>query len=82
MDVSSTTLTFTHFLIIWTLLSALLLWIFLFAFLALRSDGEKTTEEPSPVVTSRTLVTHVAQSQAIVPSPPIHEPVSEAVPFV
>ncbi len=85
MDASSTTMTLTHLLIIWTLLSVLLLWICLFTFLALRPEREKIAEEPAPVVTSRTLVTHIAQSQpAVLPPPltPVHEQVSEAVPLV
>ena len=85
MDVSSTTMTVTHLLIIWALLSALLLWIFLFAFLALRPEREKVIEEFPHVFTTQTLTPPVAQSQSVMSLPTsnsVHEQVGEAVPLV
>jgi len=82
MDASSTTMTFTHLLIIWTLLGALLIWILLFAFLALRPDMEKMAEEPDTLFRPQTDVTQVAQSAVPVPTHAhMYEPVSEVAPF-
>ncbi len=86
MDASSTTMTFTHLLIIWTLLSVLLVWILLFAFLALRPEVEDTAEmvkEPDTLFTPQTSVLHLPQHTTLAPTHvPIYEPVSEAAPFV
>jgi hypothetical protein len=80
MDASSTTIAFIQLFIVWTLLSVLLVWIFLFIFLALRPDREKGVEEPTTVFT---IQPPIAQSTM---SPPIHahryEPVSEPAPLV
>ncbi len=86
MDASSTTMTCTHLLIIWTLLGVLLIWIFLFAFLALRSEVVKVDEpfkESDALFTPQTSVIHVAQHTVPTPTQvPMYEPVSEAAPFV
>ncbi len=86
MDASSTTMTVTHLLIIWTLLGVLLVWILLFAFLSLHPDVKKTVEvaeEPTTLFTPSTLATHVAQPTVSVPTHArMYEPVSEAAPFV
>lgn len=83
MDAFSSTMTFTHLFIIWTLLGVLLVWILLFAFLALRPEKEEMVEEPATLFAPRTPVTHIPASAV---SSPIHahrnEPVSEPVPFV
>jgi len=47
MDGSITTMTSTHLFIAGTLFGVLLLWIFLFALLALRPDAKKKAAEPS-----------------------------------
>ncbi len=47
MDGSITTMTSIHLFIAGTLFGVLLLWIFLFAFLALRPEAKKKTAEPS-----------------------------------
>lgn len=47
MDISITTMTSTHFFIAGTLFSVLLLWIFLFALLALRPEAKTKVEEPA-----------------------------------
>ncbi len=86
MDTSSTTMTFTHLLIIWTLLSVLLVWILLFAFLSLRPDVKKTVEvaeEPNTLFTPQTSATHIAQPTVSVQTHAhMYEPMSEAAPFV
>jgi hypothetical protein len=48
MDVSITTMTTTHLFIAGTLFSILLIWIFLFALLALRPEAKTRVEEPTP----------------------------------
>ena len=86
MDASSTTITFTHLLIIWTLLGVLLVWILLFAFLSLRPDTKKMSEvaeEPNTLFTPQPSATLVAQP--VVPQPThaqMYESVSEIAPFV
>ncbi|GAC1430745.1 MAG: hypothetical protein NVSMB54_24610 [Ktedonobacteraceae bacterium] len=69
MDAASTIMTFTHLLIIWTLLGVLLVWLLLFAFLALRPDAEKMDKEVDELGYTTVFlhqtspsVTHVAQS--------------------
>ena len=79
MDVSSTTMTFTHLFIIWTLLSVLLVWIFLFAFLALRPDKERVAEEPPLVFTPQTPAVRIEQ---VTISSQVYEPVGEAAPIL
>ncbi len=83
MDVSSTTMTFTHLFIIWTLLGVLLLWILLFAFLALRPDKEKAAEGPTIVFTPQAPVAHTTQvALSSQPHTQVYESVGEAAPIV
>ncbi len=86
MDASSTTMTFTHLLIIWTLLSVLLVWILLFLFLSLRPDAKKVVEvaeEPDTLFTPQASIAHVTQTTVSVPTHAhMYESVSEAAPIV
>ncbi len=82
MDAASSTMTFTHLFIIWTLLGVLLVWILLFASLALRRDKSEETEEPTVTLTSQTPVSHIAHVVVPHQTPPhVYEPVNEAAPI-
>ncbi|GAC1397631.1 MAG: hypothetical protein NVS4B12_16820 [Ktedonobacteraceae bacterium] len=73
MDVSLTTITLAHLIIVWTLVSVLFVWIFLFALLALRpekqtrKEAEETFYTPSVTNTQPTTV-HTAVAQPALPS--------------
>ncbi|GAC1393827.1 MAG: hypothetical protein NVS4B11_23540 [Ktedonobacteraceae bacterium] len=55
MDVSNTTIIFTHLFIAWTLFGVLLVWIVLFTFLALHSEAESRGEEVEETSSSASL---------------------------
>ncbi len=92
MDASSTTMTFTHLLIIWTLLSVLLVWILLFAFLALRPERdkkekriEKASYSTALMSTTSSQKTNVSIAQPALSSSvntQVYETASEVVPLV
>ena len=62
MDVSITTMTITHLFIAGTLFGILLIWIFLFALLALRPEAKTRVVEPA-------IDTAVTQSTQTTPAP-------------
>ncbi len=92
MDASSTTMTFTHLLIIWTLLSVLLVWILLFAFLALRPERDKKAKRIEKASYSTALMsttssqkTNVSIAQPALSSSlntQVYETASEVAPLV
>ena len=85
MDLSNTTITVTHLCIAWTLFGALLVWILLFAFLALRPETKqeiKTVENTFYSSTSSTstppVMARVAVAQpAMASSAHIYETANE-----
>ncbi len=87
MDASNTTMTITHLCIAWTLLGVLLIWILLFAFLALRPEAKKdveTVEETfyraSSTSTAPPAIAHMSVAQSLTPSPVhIYETANEVV---
>ncbi len=72
MDASNTTLTVTHLCIAWTLFGALLVWILLFAFLALRPEAKKdvTTAEETFYSTTLTSTALPAMAHMSIAQPP------------
>ena len=88
MDASNTTMTVTHLCIAWTLFGALLVWILLFAFLALRPEAKKHVATVEETFYSTTLIStpaptmvHVSIAQPVAPSSHVHmyETANEAI---